>query len=66
MWSARQESQLKSGPRETGASNPSRLHELTGQRPVMENGLLSTSRPFPMTLSKKRAALDIDRCGAPW
>ena len=41
----RVERALKPGPRETGESKPSRLLELTGrwQRPVMENGLLSTS-----------------------
>ena len=42
--------QLKPGSRETGGSNPSRLHELTGrwERLVMENGFAvyqsSTSR----------------------
>ena len=40
MWSARRESQLESGPREAGGSNPSRCHETESRR---ENGLMSTT-----------------------
>ena len=40
MWRARRESQLKSGPREAGESNPSRCHETESR---WENGLMSTT-----------------------
>ena len=68
LWNARRESQLESGPREAGESNPSRPHEPTGRwQWPMENSLLSTSRQrhaerWLMVLSSSTSTLTAMEC----